>query len=388
MHGGPVPERAQQSATSLPRQPAGRLSHHQPAQRVAPALRLSRAAMPGLQASAGNRALAAMLGDGAVIQREDTPDPAKERVRHLRSAIVDRSLPPGVGNVWPTGFYDWLNKQSTRHADLESAYKTEHTSDPNKDMVDKLGVDIGVRASSYLRFGSLRLADKLLFALHGTDFDLETMRRVLAKPAAGGAASTDTFGKAEKIFASEFKDHFPVAKSMSLPNGQSSLIAGILDSKTLQWKRTGYELRALMAFGEFRLVDQLAAELEAPGLTVAWDKVLPLVDKAPDKAALKGDYKTSYNKDLAAEVGMFSPDDPADLGLLDNKHKYLAAVVLAKGWVSLNERLRVAVKFKDDLSVVWNYLEVATPAEKKQLREEKLDPATMEQLSKEDAERL
>lgn len=92
-----------------------------------------------------------------------------------------------------------------------------------------------------------------------------------------------------------------------------------------------------MAFGEFRPVDQLAAELEAPGLTVSWDKVLTLVDKAPDKSALKSAYKTSYNKDLAAEVGMFSPGDPADLGLLDNKHKYLAAVILAKGSVSLGE---------------------------------------------------
>jgi hypothetical protein len=344
--------------------------------------------MPGLQASAGNRALAAVLARGAAVQREDPPDPAKERVRTLRAAITDHSVPSGVKTAtWPSGLYEWLNKQSGRHAELEGGYKSEYKTDANEDLVDKLGVDVGARSSAYLRFGTLRLADKLLFALYGTDFDLETMRRVLAKPS-GGAASANTLGEAEKVFASEFTKHFPGAKSMALPNGQSSLIAGILDTKTLQWKRTGYELRALMAYGEFRLVDQLAAELEAPGLTVSWDKVLTLVDKAPDKSALKGDYKTSYNKDLAAEVGMFSPGDPADLGLLDNKHKYLAAVILAKGSVSLGERLRVAVKFKDDLSVVWNWLEVASPAEKKTAREEKLDPATMEQLSAEDKERL
>ncbi|WP_156750365.1 hypothetical protein [Mycobacterium sp. 852013-50091_SCH5140682] len=341
-----------------------------------------------LQGAVGNRALVSALSGGVVVQRDEPADPAKQRLADLRSAIIDRSLPMGAGNVWPTGLYDWLHKQSMRHGELESAYQKEYNSDANKDMVKYLGIDYGVRASSYFRFGGLRLADKLLFALYGTDFDLETIRRVLAAPA-GGSASGNTFAEAEAIFAREFKEHFSDATSIALPNGQTSLIAGILDSKTLQWKRTGYELRALMAFGEFRLVDELAAEIEAPtGMTVAWDKVLTLVDKAPDKNALKASYQTGYHKDLIAEVGLMSPEDPADIGLLDNKHKYLAAMILVKGSVSLNERLRVAVKFKDDLSVVWNYLEIASAAEKKQMREEPLDPSTMSELAAEDKERL
>src|SRR6266550_4185597 len=126
-----MPERAQrpgaapdQGARQAQRQPDRHAGQAAPA---GPVPLLSPGVMPGLQASAGNRALAAVLARGAAVQREDPPDPAKERVRTLRAAITDHSVPSGVKTAtWPSGLYEWLNKQSGRHGELEGGYKSEY----------------------------------------------------------------------------------------------------------------------------------------------------------------------------------------------------------------------------------------------------------------------
>jgi hypothetical protein len=320
---------------------------------------------------------------GGRVQRKDEEDPKKERLSRLRNHLHERGALTGTKAIWgPEALYEWAFKHKDQLTEIDGDYTKEYKISVHDDVFATQSVEVAVRAWAYFKHGTMRLADKLFFSLYGTDFDLETMRRVLAKIPSG------EFDKAEDVFRAEFGTYFQTIGARVLPNNKFSMIAGVLDSKTLQWKKTAIELRALMAFGEFRPADQLNAELEGSTLSVSWENVLNIIQKAPDKEALKKQYKDSYTKDLTVEVGLFSPDDPADLGLLDNKHKYLAAVILAKGSVSLSERIRVALKFKDDMSVVWSYLESASPDELKKAREERIDNQYLSEMSAEDQERL
>lgn len=339
-----------------------------------------------LQSSAGNQAV------GRAIQRipepnqsktppdPDAVDPRTERVRTLNDYIKHspsvRSEGPGDERL-----FNFIHANRAHAAEMEPDYQKEFSTSVKEDLF-ALDVKDGVRAWSYWRFGELRPADKLFFALYGTDFDLETMRRVL-----GGMK--DKTEAADAIFVSEFQNHFSGVTAIKLPNEKTSLIAGILDSKLLKSKATSIEINALLAFGEFRTVDQLAAAYNSGTLSVNWEAVLGVVQKAPDKPGLLKDFEKYYRGEHTMWFGFGgNTTDVTELGLLDNKHEFLARTLLWKGEIGLNERIKLALRFKDDMSIVYTWIQGMTPEEKAKLRETSINNDYLKEMDEEDRTRL
>ncbi|TCO59805.1 hypothetical protein [Actinocrispum wychmicini] len=342
-----------------------------------------------LQTTAGNQA----VGRALMVRREpnqstvpadpNADPPQLARVKKLNEYIkYDPSGPrePGAGGE---RLFDFIHQNRSHTAEMEADYQKEFSTTVKADLFGR-GVPDGVRGWAYWRFGELRPADKLFFTLYGTDFDLETMRRVLL-------GMKDKTEEADAIFVSEYQEHFAGITAITLPNKKTSLIAGILDSKWLKKKATSIEINALLAFGEFRPVDQMDAAMHTGTVSADWEGVLGVVQKTSDKPGLCKDFETYYPGDYAFWLGMSFPGDATDvtdLSLLNNKHEFLARMLLTKGEIGLNERVKLALKFKDDMSIVYNWIMGMSPEEKKTVRVTQINNEYLQEMDADDRERL
>ena len=212
----------------------------------------------------------------------------------------------------------------------------------------------GARAYAYLKFGSLRLADKLFIASIDAGTDNATIRRLLPQVKA----------ELTKVDA-EFHDSYAIAgqgafgphylKTADLPNGvKSSSIAGLLDEEA-DTPAESIEFRAMLVYGKPRPVDKVKIALESIRLT-AGDVMAALegvVKEAPPGATteLAAAYKASYTEDLLARMKL-------ELG--DGSRKYKKAEKIVQGTWTPKARILWACEGADtDMDELWAALDAA-----------------------------
>jgi hypothetical protein len=321
----------------------------------------------GLQRAAGNRAVAAILSREADMSKAPVAD---TRVDELFAAIESENR---------DRVFECAHADHPYLTQVATDYQTRHHVTIEEHLKAKLQrIDV-VRALSYLRFGELRVADKLTIAVADTGFDMDALRRLLPQVRATSLAVV------EQVMTQE---HVPLgvldaASPYTLPYGQPSLLAGILEAKWFKKDATKVEYLALLAYGEYRQADKVMAALM--GATIDTAAIRRLVEKAPDRAALLAEFNASWGKDpgfdlisrLAGSGGASFATDADSMKTLDNKDLFLA-VFLLRGKGGLLDRMKIATKGWDDLSILWDYLQDLPPAQRKAVRESEATGADYE----------
>ena len=170
------------------------------------------------------------------------------------------------------------------------------------------GAGDAARVYAYLRFGSLRLADKLFIAGIGAGTDEETIYRLLP-------AIRTSLGETATAFADSYSKNGGTAygaeytTDATLPDGQSNKIAGFLDDELSGGDQI--KANALLAYGELRPVDEVEIALRATH--IGQGDIMAALDKvhhsAPDgqKPQAEAQYNQSYHRELrpllSAELG-------------------------------------------------------------------------------------
>jgi hypothetical protein len=192
----------------------------------------------------------------------------------------------------------------------------------------------GARVYAYLRFGKLRLADKLFFAGIGAGSDEETIYRLLPAIRADLGTTTTEFTNSYGVdggdaYRAVYKEDKP------LPNGTSSRIAGFLDDELSDEDLV--KANALLVFGEVRPVDKIEIALKslhisATDIMAALDDVhhgTPDGQVPPAESQYQQSYKRSLRPILSAELG-------------EAGRNYARAKLILEGKYTPIERIKVA----------------------------------------------
>ncbi|ONI76077.1 hypothetical protein ALI144C_35860 [Actinosynnema sp. ALI-1.44] len=298
-----------------------------------------------LQAFAGNQAVARMVGGGSLAVQRDpgtatAADATVDTVVRLLREFGDREATLraclAAGRRWD---------------DVQRAW--EQTRDP-RSLLDAArnmaqGNGDAARVYAYLRFGQLRLADKLFIAGIGGGTDEDTIWRLL--PAVRSSLSTvtqeftDSYGKNDATsYGAEYTDDAP------LLDGSPNRVAGLLDDEM-----DGADLiksMALLTYGELRPVDEVQIALRS--VHVFHGDIMAALDKVhrgtPDgtKPPAEAQYQTSYRADLrgilGAELGEASKNFRRARLILDGQFTPLARIRMAcEAWVVDTEEIFTAL---------------------------------------------
>jgi hypothetical protein len=167
------------------------------------------------------------------------------------------------------------------------------------------GTADGARVYAYLRFGELRLADKLFFAGIDAGTDKETIWRLLPAVNQSLAKTDSDFTESySKSGGTAFGEHY--TKTAKLPDGKTdNHIAGFLKEEA-DTPAEAVKFSALVAFGKLRPVDEIKMAIESVHL-LATDimAALDLVAKETPpgtKPEVEALYKASYDEDLLTRL--------------------------------------------------------------------------------------
>lgn len=177
----------------------------------------------------------------------------------------DTDAAPGLIDQAANDLYGWLvanavNKERVLHTillqkdandqdKLRRTYDVKFKRSLEKDL-ERLGGSETVRAQAYLKYGTLRSADKIYIAIHGALTDETTVVRVVASIGGQRAQAEDDFRK----------DYGPkgYATDYVLPNGENSRIGGALMEEMLNATfATRFRTAAVLAYGKTRPADEV-----------------------------------------------------------------------------------------------------------------------------------
>jgi len=217
------------------------------------------------------------------------------------------------------------------------------------------------RVYAYLRFGRLRLADKLFLAGIGAFTDNETVFRLLpmirSQLSATEADFTQSYSRdGDDAFGAEY------TSTATLYDGTASAVAGFLDDEM-----SGADLiraTALLTFGELRPVDEVqiavrSVHILAGDIMAAMDKVHRAT---PDgtKPPAENQYTQSYQANLRDVLG-------AELG--DRSDNFRRVRMILDGDFTPLNRIRLACDaWVVDTAEIFTALTDATPAQLSELR--------------------
>ncbi len=302
-----------------------------------------------LQASAGNAAVARMLARQRVPPPAGAPDPVKE--------LVDRLL-------------DWTKYEEIMRAALAAGGRwddVQHEWAARKQSIplllhvrQKLSEGDAMRIYAYLRFGQLRLADKVAIAGAGPGADDETAHRILPAVHAALAGTTADFTAS---YANEGDTAFgAVAKQDgTLIDGAPNQIAGYLGAQM-----SGSALakaRVLLSRGSARPIDEVWIALEAT--VVRSGEVMAALDKVA--AAQPGDLtiQTQFRQTYHGQELLHRLEDKLGGREADD---YRKAKLIISGTYTLRERIKFACEGAGtSLKEIWKALEAASESERKEL---------------------
>jgi hypothetical protein len=200
-----------------------------------------------------------------------------------------------------------------------------------------------IRARSYLKYGTLRLADKIYFAVEGAGTDEDTLYRLLPQVKAN-LAQVDT------DFAADYGEDF--SEDGNLPNGQMSRIAGVLEDQLSDWELD--KAKALLVYGELRPVDEIRIATNRWGTDE--DMLLEALEKS-DKNTVRQDYQASYGESLDEVIDSELSGDAQERAELTLAGKYTAF-----------EKIRIAVEgWGTDEPAIFDAINKADPTERAQL---------------------
>ena len=262
-------------------------------------------AVAGMQRGAGNVAVNRWIA-GAQLQRQphaDSPEDPPGKVARLLHAH-DGS------NASRDGILRACMEAATRYDDVVKAWKLVD----QRNLLDAAkalgqGTADAARVYAYLRFGKLRLADKLFFAGIGAGTDKETVWRLLPQIR---AQFTEVEGEFKSSYGSEEATAFgnEYKKDGTLIDGSPSRIAGFLDEEADD-EVEETKFRVLLTYGEVRPVDEIYMAVRsvhafAGGIMGALDKVAkatPPGTKPNVEATYLSTYKINLTDQLKAELG-------------------------------------------------------------------------------------
>jgi hypothetical protein len=234
-----------------------------------------------LQRLAGNQAVCSMQQPVAAVQRDADAAPGK-----LDEAAVD--------------LYGWLvaNAPNVEHAlhtillqkdqrdQLQKTYDTKFKRSLVEDL-KALGGDDTIRARCYLKFGTLRPADKIYIAIHGKLTDDTTVMRVVRDIAHDRATSETAFAE---TYGTEY------SATAVLPNGESSRIDGALMAEMMSATfATRFKVEAILAFGAPRAADEV--KIATVGPTNDADLLFAALQRE-ETGKLRKDFEASYKEPL------------------------------------------------------------------------------------------
>ena len=218
--------------------------------------------------------------------------------------------------------------QRDHNKELESTYATKFPGRTLNADLGKLGWADAVRARSYLQHGTLRAADKLYIAIHGTFTDLTTIRRVLPQVY---SLRQEGKGNAEQQFRDSYGTDYP--DDAKLPNGEDSRLGGALAKEMLAANFSDrFDAWAVLAYGSPRPADQIKiATVDGPA-GVQDAKLFEALQR-PDIATIKSDFEKSYGQPLK---------DYLDKELF--QHTRLRALIFVDDEVKAEDRLIETVR--------------------------------------------
>lgn len=245
-------------------------------------------------------------------------------------------------------------QNGSRYDAMAEAWKKESGLPLDQSIKNLIGTPKdAARALAYLRFGRLRLADKLFIASIGAGTDNATLFRLLPE-AKGSLAST----------AAEFAGSYSVeySKDGEMPRKLgSNRIAGLLDDEF-----SGGDLvkaKSLLAFGSVRPIDQLRIAM----LGGSDDECVTAIDGAA--RAYRGQGKNAAEKEYWQTYGTVLGDDAKVHFRGGDSEKHMK--LLMGGTFSTKELVRLAVEGAGtSWARVWDALSNATPEELQQLKAE------------------
>jgi hypothetical protein len=258
----------------------------------------------GLQRTAGNAAVTGLLA----VQRDANAKPGdvSQAATDLYGWLVANAV--NTERVLTTILLQKDNRES-----LKSTYQSTFKRSLDDDLA-KLGGHDTVRARCYLRYGTLRPADKIYIAINGAFTDTTTVKRVLPDIRANRVP-------AEKDFADSYGGEYPTDEK--LPNGETSRIGGALSKEMLSARFSErFEAWAVLAFGTPRPADDIKIAtvdgptgVQAPRLFAALQR--------DDIAKVRGDFATSYGQPLTDYLSkeLFLHTKARALMLVDDKIK-------------------------------------------------------------------
>jgi hypothetical protein len=245
------------------------------------------------QAAEPTRAMRAP--DAAAPAAEDAP---AKVVRLLKTALSDHS------NGSRDAVLRACTEASHRLDDINKAWTENGSGGELLTAAQGLaqGVADGARVYAYLKFGQLRLADKLFFASIGAGTDNATVIRLLPEIKPHLDDVENDFSKSYSCSTKDggFGEHY--TKTSKLPDGKENHLSALLDEEA-DGEAERVKFKALLAFGGLRPADEIKVAIESvhilaggimAGLEKAAKNTVP-----PAKPPVEAEYNASYKENLS-----------------------------------------------------------------------------------------
>ena len=222
------------------------------------------------------------------------------------------------------------------------------------------GAGDAARVYAYLRYGALRLADKLFIAGIGLGTDKESIFRLLP---AVNADLADTTTKFFNSYGTTGGDSFGVEYESEAPllTGQMNRIAGFLTEEL-----SGADLvkaLALVSYGDLRPIDEIQIALVS--LVPSNESIMKALEKVRvaaegRKSTAETDFENCYRSNLRSSLR----------GHLGDRDMQRAQLILDGNFTPYN-RIKIACQaWVVDTSMIWDALDDATNDERKALKEQ------------------
>jgi hypothetical protein len=303
-----------------------------------------------LQASAGNAAV------GRMLARDPKPvaapaDPVKGFVDAFldykdTEALMRSAL--AAGSRWDDVQREWSARGPAIPLLVEAERKLRGKAD-------------AMRIYAYLRFGQLRLADKLAIAGAGLGTDNDTIFRLLPAVHDGLAGATGEFTASYgQAGGDAFGAEYP--KDGRLVDGTENRIAGFLEDEMSMG--TLAKARVLLSRGTVRPIDELWIALQS--FKILSGDIMPALEKVAaayptgPTTPIQADYRATYHEELFIKLS-------EALGGAGTDNMARAKLILS-GDYTLANRIKLACEgVGTALKDIWTALESASLQERKKL---------------------
>jgi hypothetical protein len=244
----------------------------------------------------------------SMVLRDGTPSPAPAPAEDPPAKVVRTLKELGLNrtNGNRDTFLRACMEAGGRYDEVAAAWKTDSGGGDLLQAAQRIarGTPDAARVYAYLRFGQLRLADKLFFAGIDAGTDKETIWRLLPAVKKDMVKTNQEFTDSySKDGPGAFGAHY--TKDAKLPDGVSNKLAGFL-AEEADDEAERVKFNALLVYGELRPVDEIKIAIESVHLFTG--DIMAGLDKLAKKTApnTKPDavaaYKASYDQDLGQQL--------------------------------------------------------------------------------------